>query len=296
MSIRISLVKAVLKKQFAGWNDKTIEQQRAQQAKALRLSRKLPLGIEYEDADVKGIRGAWFSPDARSNGAVLYLHGGAYCLGTINTHREMVGRLAEAVNRAVLVIEYRLAPEHPFPAALEDAQTAWRWLLNRGYHPGELFLAGDSAGGGLALSLLVSLRDAGEPMPAGAALLSPWTDLAMEGQSAFSNADSDPILNREDLAEKASLYAGSESLRTPLVSPLYADLGGLAPLLFQAGSDELLLDDSVRAAESARSAGTEADLRIFQEMFHVFHMMPFLPQADEAMQDIKTFMDNHEIS
>ncbi|MBN1265473.1 MAG: alpha/beta hydrolase [Anaerolineales bacterium] len=294
MPMRITLIKKVLRKQFEDWEEGSIQEQRHRQENAVRLSRRLPLGIEYQTVDVNGIPSAWFTPSDCSPGAILYLHGGAYCLGSINTHREMVGRMAEAVNKRLLVIEYRLAPEHPYPAALEDAQTAWQWLLDQDLEPKQLFLAGDSAGGGLVLALLLALRDAGRQMPAGAICLSPWTDLTMESTSAFDKAAVDPILNREHLAKKAHWYAGDFSIKNPLISPLYGDFSGLPPLLFQVGSDELLLDDSTRAAETARTDGVEVTLEIYEEMFHVFQMVPFLPATKKALQSIHNFIKGIE--
>ncbi len=294
MSIRINLIRKVLEKQFEDWEEGTIEEQRARQEKAVRFSRKLPLGIEYQSLNINGIPAAWFNPCDCKPGAILYLHGGAYCLGSINTHRELVGRLAETANKKTLVIEYRLAPEHPYPAALEDALTAYQWLLMQSIEPSRIIVAGDSAGGGLALALLAAVRDAGDPLPAGAVLLSPWTDLTLGGGSVFSNANIDPMLDRDHLLEKAGWYAGENSLTDPLISPLFADFTGFPPLLFQAGSDELLLDDSVRAAEAAQKAGVDVTLEIYEDMFHVFQMVPFLEETKRAMTSIKHFFERVE--
>lgn len=294
MAMRISLIKKVLEKQFEDWEEGTIEEQRARQEKAVRLSRRLPLGIEYQRFQINSMPAAWFTPSEYDPGAILYLHGGAYSLGSINTHRELVGRFAEAVNKKILVIEYRLAPENPFPAALDDALTAYRWLLGQKINPDRLFLCGDSAGGGLALAALLALRDRKEMLPAGAICLSPWTDLTLSGPSLIKNASSDPILSREHLVKKAAWYAGSDTLENPLISPLFGDFSNLPPLLFQVGNDEILLDDSTQAAEAARAAGVDVTLQVFDEMFHVFHMVPFLPETKKAFENIHVFIKRVE--
>ena len=188
-----------------------------------------------------------------------------------------------------LVINYRLAPEHPHPAALEDAITAYRWLLTQGYDPSQIVIAGDSAGGGLALAALLALLDAGEPLPAGAVCISPWTDLALTGASMRSKAKVDHILDPNSLEMYARYYAGIDEVTSPLLSPLYADLKGLPPLLIQVGGDEILLDDATRLAEQAREAGVDVTLEIWDEMFHVFQLVSFLPETQKAVKHITDF-------
>jgi acetyl esterase/lipase len=221
---------------------------------------------------------------------LLYLHGGAFALGSINASREWVGRLARATNLSALVINYRLAPEHPYPAALDDATTAYLWLLHKGVEPTSIIFAGDSAGGGLALSTLVALRSAGRPLPAGAVCISPWTDLALTGDSIQSKAQDDPILAPGDLEMYAGYYAGDNERTEPMLSPLYADLRGLPPLLIQVGTDEILLDDAVRCAGRAREAGVDVVLETWDGMFHVFQMFSFLPEAKRAVERVAEFV------
>ena len=190
-----------------------------------------------------------------------------------------------------LVIDYRLAPEHPFPAALEDTIAAYRWLLEQGISHSRIVLVGFSAGGGLALSTLVSLRDAHVPLPAGAVLISPWTDLAGTGESVVTRAEADPWLTDEMNQYHAALYANGKDLRHPLISPLYADMQGLPPLLIHVGSDEIMLDDSRRVAERAKAAGVEVTLEVWEGLWHVFHAFAYrLAEGKEAIEKIGQFI------
>jgi acetyl esterase/lipase len=205
-------------------------------------------------------------------------------------HRAFLAQLARATGTRVLAVDYRLAPEHPYPAALEDAVAAYRWALDAGYAPSQVVVAGDSAGGGLALATVVALRDAGAPLPAGAVCLSPWLDLALTGASMRSNARVDPILSYEILDGYARLYASAHDRTSPLISPLYADLRGLPPLLIQVGTEEVLLDDAVRCADRAQAAGVAVTLEVVDGMFHVFQMVGALPETQAAMREIAVFV------
>jgi acetyl esterase/lipase len=224
---------------------------------------------------------------------VLYLHGGAYALGSINVHREWISRLAIATKTRCLAINYRLAPEHPFPAALDDTLDAYGWLISQGFDASQIIIAGDSAGGGLALAALVSLRDAGDALPAGAICLSPWVDLTLSGDSIRKRSTLDPILHPAVLKTYARYYAGNMPLTHPLISPLYADLRGLPPLLFQVGTDEILLDDAKRIAEVAKGFEVDVTLGIWKGMFHVFHLIPFLPETKQALTQIADFVSEN---
>jgi acetyl esterase/lipase len=208
-------------------------------------------------------------------------------IGSINTHRDLVARLARAAQTRALVIDYRLAPEQPHPAALEDATAAYRWLLASGADPARLAVAGDSAGGGLTVATLLALRDAGDALPACAAAASPWLDLACSGASMETKAPEDPMLVPERLRTWAAMYAGTHDVCGPLVSPLYADLAGLPPLLLQVGEAEVLLDDSTRLAERARAAGVDVTLDVWPEMIHVWHLFAFmLPEGQQAIDKL----------
>ncbi len=248
-------------------------------------------GVRYEPLYAGGVRAAWLiPPGVREDRVLLYFHGGGYVIGSIASHREMASRLAREAGSAALIIDYRLAPEHPFPAALQDARAAYRWLLAQGCEPGRIILAGDSAGGGLCVALLVDLRDAGEPLPAGAALLSPWADLAMTGESIRTRAKQDPMLHASALRDWANWYRGEVAAEDPLVSPQYADLAGLPPLYIQVGTAEMLLDDARRLAESARQGGTPVQLDEWEGMFHVFQV--FAPMdVRESREAVERFGD-----
>jgi len=277
---------------MSGWADGSIEEQRARQNRTARYSR-LPGDVHCQPVDVDGVPAEWIDAPGADLGVILYLHGGAYALGSVNTHRELIARVARTANMRGLALDYRLAPEHPFPAALEDAVTAYRWLLAQGFAPEEIFIAGDSAGGGLALATLVSLREAGDPLPAGGICLSPWTDLALTGSSISSKAKVDPILDPESLEKYAKYYAKEQEATHPLISPLYANLEGLPPLLIHVGVDEILLDDAVGFTEKAQKVGVDVDLEVWGEMFHVFQIIPFLPETREALNHIAEFVARH---
>ena len=227
----------------------------------------------------------------RDERVILYFHGGGYCVGSPTTHRDFAWRLSAASAARVLLPHYRRAPEHPFPTAVDDAVTAYRWLLDQGIHPDNLVIGGDSAGGGLALAAMARLRDEGERLPAAAVLLSPWVDLALTGDSLHRKAAEDPVLSPAQLKEFATLYLGDADPRTPLASPLYADLSGLPPLLIQAGTAEILLDDATRLAERASDAGVDVTLDIWPEMIHVWQgFAGFLPEGQTAVTQIGAFV------
>ncbi len=233
------------------------------------------------------------TPQSRAEYCLLYLHGGGYVQSSLNTHFELMGRIARSCRCRVLGLDYRLAPEHPFPAALEDALAAYRWLLAQGMAPARLMIGGDSAGGGLALATLLALREQNLPLPAGAVLLSPWTDLTGSGDSLQSRADADPMLSPEYVTAMAPLYYTTHDPRGPLISPCFADLAGLPPLLVQVGDAEILLDDSLRLAHAARAAGGLVELQEFEAAFHVFHTFPQVPESVAALTAIGAFFDRH---
>jgi epsilon-lactone hydrolase len=242
-----------------------------------------------------GVDGEWIVPaDAPGDKAILYFHGGGFRLGSVASHRDLIARVAEASRCRVLAINYRLAPEHRFPAALDDAITAYGWLRKQGFTPGDIALAGDSAGGNLALTTMLSLRDRGEPLPAAGVLMSPWTDLAATGESYQSRAAADPIHQRSMILALAKTYLGEAGdARDPLVSPLYADLSRLPSLLIQAGDRETVRDDATMLAEKARASGVDVELQVWDGMIHVFQMFPEIPQAQEAVASIAAFLRGH---
>jgi acetyl esterase/lipase len=252
----------------------------------------IPSPLRGEGRGRGEIAAEWLEPPAaRGGAALLYLHGGGYVIGSPRSHRHLAAALGAAAGAATLVPEYRLAPEHPFPAAVEDAVAAYRWLLARGVAPGGIAIAGDSAGGGLTVATLLALRDRGLPLPAAGVCISPWVDLTCGGASYASRAASDPIVTQAGIVEMARAYLGAADPRAPLASPLFADLAGLPPLLVHVGSDEVLLDDAVALAERARAAGVAATLEIWPDMIHVWHWFhPMLDEGRKAIAGIGDFV------
>jgi acetyl esterase/lipase len=251
-------------------------------------------GVSITQAQAGSVPAEWAVPSgAPSDRVVLYIHGGAWFMCSPGTHRGLVSTLAYHSRSRALSIDYRLAPEHPFPAALDDCLEAYRWLLHSGIAPEKIVVAGDSAGGNLTLALLVALREAGDPLPAGAACLSPATDLAGTGESNRTKAKVDPILGSTNKGGFNIIpgYIGDTDRRHPLVSPLYADLHGLPPILIHVGEDEVLLDDATRFVERARTAGVDANLVIWPGMWHVFQIFtPGLPEARQSLKQIGAFI------
>jgi acetyl esterase/lipase len=252
----------------------------------------LPEGVYIEAVDMDGLPAEWIRPpDADAERVVLYVHGGGYVLGSLKSHRNLVAHLATASGVRHLLFEYRRAPEHVFPAALDDVLTAYRWLLSNGTKPAHIVLAGDSAGGGLILALLQILRDGNIAMPAGAALLSPWTDLVGTVESRTTREAADPVFSAQTVDFLASFYPGSEDKHHPLISPMYADLSGFPPLRIDVGRDEVLLDDSLQVAEHARAAHVPTELVVWDDMWHVFQQYaPALPEGLQSLEQIGRFI------
>ncbi len=256
-----------------------------------------PDGVAVEPVGLGGRQAERLVPaGGRSDAAVLYLHGGGYCTGTLDSHRQLAGRIALAAGVVVVTLAYRLAPEHPFPAALDDATAAYRELLGSGLAPERLAVAGDSAGGGLTVATLLALREAGTPLPAAAVCLSPWVDLTQEADTYVTLASVDPMVDRAGLDEMAAAYLGGADARTPLASPLFAeDLSGLPPIMIEVGTDEVLLADATALADRLVAAGSEAHLTVWPEMVHVFQAFPapLVPEADESVAAVGRFVAAH---
>jgi acetyl esterase/lipase len=255
----------------------------------------LPDDVRCTPVDAGGVPAEWVAASgARQDRAVLYLHGGGYCIGSIATHRQLAADVSRAAGARVLLIAYGLAPERPFPAAVEDATRAYRYLLGSGAMPAGSAIAGDSAGGGLTVATLLALRDAGAALPAAGVCLSPWLDLTQSGASMRSKAAVDPIVQRDQLQRMADAYLGGAAATTALASPLFADLAGLPPLLVQVGTAETLLDDATRFADRARAAGVAVDLDVWDDMVHVWHAFAFvLPEARQALERVGAFLRRH---
>jgi acetyl esterase/lipase len=245
-----------------------------------------------EAVDAGGVKAEWVAaPGCDSARAVLYLHGGGYAIGSIATHRRLAYDISAASGARVLVIDYRLAPEHPFPAALDDATAAWRWLLRQGLAANRLAIAGDSAGGGLTMATLVSLRDQKLGLPACAVAISPWVDLEGTGTSMTARSAQDPMVQKAGLQWMAGLYLNGKDSKTPLAAPLHADLKGLPPILIQAGTAETLLDDATRLAEKLHAAGGEVRLAVWPNMLHVFPLFaPILSEGRDGCLEIGAFI------
>ncbi len=245
-----------------------------------------------EKVDAGGVPAEWVAaPGCDAGRAVLFLHGGGYVIGSINTHRRLAYDISAASGARVLVIDYRLAPEHPFPAAVEDAAKAWRWLLQQGLAASRLAIAGDSAGGGLTIATLVNLRDQKLGLPACAVAISPWVDLEGVGNSMTARAAQDPMVQKDGLVWMAGLYLGGKDAKTPLAAPLHAELKGLPPILLQVGTAETLLDDSTRLAERLHAAGVDVRLAIWPNMLHVFPLFaPILSEGRDGCLEIGAFI------
>jgi epsilon-lactone hydrolase len=288
-SIQAVIARKMLQVQSYSWAKGSIEQQRSRQEKSTRFFR-ISKEVHCQPAIINGIAAEWIICPTAKESMILYLHGGAYALGSINSHREYLSRLALATQQKVLAINYRLAPEHPFPAALEDSLMAYRWLLSQGFDSSDIVIAGDSAGGGLTLATLVSLRDAGDPLPACAVCISPWVDLTLSGKSMHKKALVDPLLSSIILKIYSKHYAGDFETNNPLISPLFADLKGLPPLLIHVGTNEILLDEAIQISEKARLAGVNVTLETWEGMFHVFQIIPFLPETKTSFGHIAKFI------
>jgi acetyl esterase/lipase len=233
----------------------------------------LPADVVVEPVSANGVKAEWTStPDADRARAILYLHGGGYVIGSLDSHRHLAAEAGRAARARTLALDYRMAPEHPFPAAVDDALAGYRFLLAAGVPPGGITIAGDSAGGGLVVAAMLGIRDGGLPQPGCGWAISPWVDMEAIGASMTSKAATDPTVQRVGILEMAKLYLNGADPRSPLAAPIYGDLRGLAPLLIQVGAAETLLDDAVRLAQVAGAADVAVDLQIWPEMIHVWHV------------------------
>lgn len=249
----------------------------------------VPDDITYSAVSADGVRCEWFTPqDSPQDQVLLYLHGGGFVFGLSDMHRDMVVSLARRMSTRVLMVDYRLAPENPFPAPLDDCVTAYRWLLKQGIPAHRIVIAGDSAGGNLTLTLLMRLRDSSDPLPAAAACLSPVTDLSGKGE--FLTDFHDPLLHPKAARFYNTSYVAHNDPHNPLISPVLGDWHGLPPLLIHAGEDEILRHDAIRAEALAREAGVEVRLEIYPRMWHVWQLYPTLPQTSQSLDDIARFL------
>lgn len=270
----------------------TIQEQRASFEASMGMM-PVPPNTKVTPLRADGIAAEWVeAPGARADHAILYLHGGGYVIGSPVTHRSLAAKLSETSKARVLVIDYRMAPEAPFPAAVEDAVKAYRWLLAQGLSASKLAISGDSAGGGLTLATSVALRDADVALPKAVAMLSPWTDLTGNSETMTTRADKDPMVQKAGLMAMGALYLNGKDAKTPLASPLFADLRGLPPMLIQVGDHETLLDDSRTLEKNAKAAGVDVTLEVWPEMIHVWHLFhPVLPEGVKALERIGEYLN-----
>jgi len=274
--------------------DKTVEEHRKALERASRLT-LLPFGTKTELVSINGIKAEWVSVgNVSEEKIILYLHGGTYTFGSINTHRDIAARMSKYSGCKALVLDYRLAPEYPFPAAVEDSTNAFRWLIEGGISPNNIAIAGDSAGGGLSVATMLILKDNGDPLPGAAVCFSPWIDLEGKGESNKVNIGIDPLISPEWFDYMAAFYVGNNDIKNPQISPIYADLKGFPPMLIQAGSDEVILDDSKRLAELALEAGVEVTLDIWEKMWHVWQIFGgLMPEGAMALKKAGEFIRKH---
>ncbi len=264
-------------------------------------SRKFPpvknLKVEMTQTNIKGIPSTWFIPNSTTSKSlaphiIYYLHGGGYSICSVNTHKRLIAHIAKACHAKVLAIDYRLAPEHPYPAAIEDSIEVYQYLLQT-YSASQIIIMGDSAGGGLSTASLLKMKELQLPQPKAAVLLSPWVDLDGENESYQTNARKDLIIAVSDIHRYSKDYFKNTSPRHPLISPLYADLTGLPPLLIQVGTHEVLLDDSLKLAEKAKEDGVEVTLEIWENMLHVWQFFAdYMPESRKAIRKIAKFIED----
>lgn len=256
---------------------------------------KLPKDVKCEPVDAGGVPAEWITtPNSINKNVILYFHGGGFVAGSIKTHRDLVARISRVSKARILIIDYKLAPEHPFPAGLDDCVTAYKWLINdEKILPENIIVGGDSAGGGLTVSLFAKLKEQRVTLPAAGVCLSPGVDVTMSGESYKTKVEVDPFLSPESCEFMLKQYLGNADPRSPFLSILTTDLEGFPPLLIQVGSSEILLSDSILLAERAKSAGVDVKLEIWDDMIHVFQAFAtFAPESREAIEKIGEFTQN----
>lgn len=292
-NVRNAMLRGLLRLLFR--KEVSIPESRKRSEKMAKLVGKIPLQVQVDALHIGDMYTEWIAQSSSDEEhVILYFHGGGYVSGSVAIHKLLCVELENATGIRILLPEYRLAPENPFPAALEDALAAYRWLLEQGFKPENIIIAGDSAGGGLTLATAFALREAGEALPAALVCISPWADLTQSGNSHRTKAKTEAILTTSELRHWALSYAGEDNLSNPLVSPIFADFHGFPPILIQVGSDEILLDDAVAVAEKAKAAGVDVTLKIWPGMWHVWHVTgTWLPEAREALAEIGQFVKAH---
>ena len=292
MSIQAKIFSMVMRYQMADfYRDLSVEAQRAKMEKYAKAV-KLPDDVTCKPAKGCPVPAEWVtSPEVNNDKVILSLHGGAYFLNYGNPHRDFVARIGRSTKMRVLISDFRLSPEYPYPAALQDVTVAYQWLLAQGYSPINIAITGESSGGGLVLATLLRLRNEDISFPAAVVCICPWVDLTGSGASMESKKKVDFINNPEHMKTTAKLYAGDHNLKDPYISPLYTDLKGFPPLLIQAAARDVLLDDATRLAEQARKANVDVTLEVWDSMIHIFQLSAgFVPEARKAVENIAAFL------
>ena len=293
MSFQSVLTGWFLRYKFKRETRGTLNVQRARQMvnDMARRNPPVPKGVQHQPVSAQsGLCAAEWLKVAQPQSTILYFHGGGYFFCGLDTHRPVCAYLAKSAQAQVLSVDYRLAPEHVFPAAIDDGVAWWKALLDQGIDPKTVVFGGDSAGGGLTVAVLVAARDAGLPMPAGAVLFSPWTDLSCSGDSMRTQAQADVMFDPQALPQAAQFYLAGRPANTPLASPLFADLQGLPPLMIHASEHEVLLDDSTRLHAKAQQHGVQSELHLKPKMPHVWPTMVLLPEARDSLKHTVAFM------
>lgn len=293
ISFRGRFWRTVLRKTFKD-QKLSIAEYRTNGVKNSKMLGGIPKTVKTEKISIDGIQAERLTPlDASHEQVILYLHGGGYVTGSIETYHMMCGLLSSHTGVKVILPEYRLAPENPFPAALDDSLKVYRWLLKQGYSSANIIVCGDSAGGGLSLATVLALMDKNESLPAAVVCLSPWADLTLKNVTHITKAEAESMLRKDVLYEWALAYTNESNLTNPLVSPIYADFHGFPPLLIQVGADEILLGDSILLAEKAKADGVQVELKIWDGMFHVWQALgELIPESKKAFEEIGQFVQS----
>ncbi len=295
MSIRASLFSFLIRRMLKDALTDMKDVQPVRERLDGRRAAKIPDRVAVVPVKAGGVDCEWITTDqTEQNRVILYFHGGGYVFGGLNSHRSLGWHLADAAGMRMLLVDYRLAPEHPFPAAVDDAAACYRFLLDEGYRPEHIAIAGDSAGGGLSLATMVNLKNLGLPLPACAALLSPWLDLSLSGDSVSTQADTDVMLSPSGLKDMADHYLAGRDAKAPLASPLFAELSGLPPMLVHASTTEVLRSDAERLETLIRGLDGEIELVLWEKLPHMFQVFAgMMPEADKAVKELGRFLAQH---
>ncbi|MGE0278793.1 MAG: alpha/beta hydrolase [Nitrospiraceae bacterium] len=280
---------------FDSWTEKTTIGEMRADWESLFHGTKSEVDATSQKIQAAGFKGEWIvAPEADQDRAIVYLHGGGYVIGSVESYRDMCERPSRAAKACVLAVDYRLAPEHPFPAAVDDAVSAYRWVLARGIKPNRIAIAGDSAGGALTLALMFVIKQEGGALPACAVPMSPWVDLEHTGETFRTMDAVEPMCHKATLEGCAKLYLPSGDVRNPLAAPIYGDFKGLPPLFVPVGGHETLLDDARRVTALAQAAGVPVELKIYDRQIHVFQIFASrMREAQQGVEDIGRFILSH---